>query len=68
MRPTFAPSPPFTTAGVPLRRALHGKTAQALVSRYGADPKKMLAAVGPSIGPCCFEVDEPVMKVFAEAF
>ena len=44
------------------------KTAQALVSRYGADPKKMLAAVGPSIGPCCFEVDEPVMKVFTEAF
>ena len=44
------------------------KTAQALVSRYGADPKKMLAAVGPSIGPCCFEVDKPVMKVFAEAF
>ena len=44
------------------------KTAQALVSRYGADPKRMLAAVGPSIGPCCFEVDEPVMKIFAEAF
>ncbi len=31
---------------------------------FGSDPKKILAAVGPSIGPCCFEVDAPVYDEF----
>jgi hypothetical protein len=28
---------------------------------FGADPSRMLAAIGPAIGPECYEVDEPVM-------
>ena len=29
---------------------------RALVERHGARPSDLLAAIGPSIGPCCFEV------------
>ena len=38
-----------------------------MVSDYGCRREDILAAVGPSIGPCCFEVDEPVRLAFAES-
>ncbi len=38
-----------------------------MVSDYGCCREDILTAVGPSIGPCCFEVDEPVRLAFAEA-
>jgi len=28
---------------------------------FGSDPGRMIAAIGPAIGPECYEVDEPVM-------
>jgi len=31
------------------------KTVSLMVERFGADPPSMLAAVGPSLGPCCAE-------------
>jgi YfiH family protein len=37
-----------------------GKTAQAMAAAFGSKPSNLLAAVGPSIGPCCYEVDERV--------
>jgi len=30
-------------------------------SEFGSDPSRMIAAIGPSIGPECYEVDGPVM-------
>ena len=41
------------------------KTVEAMVREFGSKPENIIAAVGPSIGPCCFEVDAPVRDVFA---
>ena len=38
---------------------------KAMAREFGSSPKELLAAVGPSIGPCCFEVDAPVYNEFA---
>jgi len=40
------------------------KGVEALVSLFGSDPSDLLAAVGPGIGPCCYEVDGPVRDEF----
>jgi purine-nucleoside/S-methyl-5'-thioadenosine phosphorylase / adenosine deaminase len=34
----------------------------------GGRPERFLAALGPSIGPCCYEVDEPVLRELGAAF
>jgi hypothetical protein len=38
------------------------------VTALGARPARLRAAIAPSIGPCCYEVDEPVMAEFTRAF
>jgi YfiH family protein len=35
---------------------------------YGTDPEDCLAGIGPSIGPCCYEVDRPLINAVKEAF
>ncbi|MCR5006558.1 MAG: peptidoglycan editing factor PgeF [Clostridiales bacterium] len=35
---------------------------------FGSDPADILVGIGPSIGPCCFEVGADVFKPFREAF
>ncbi len=40
------------------------RTVEALASTYGAAPSGLRAAIGPSIGPCCFEVGEEVVAAF----
>ena len=44
------------------------KTLQAMQSRYASDPRHCLAVIGPSIGPCCYEVGQDVALPFEEAF
>ena len=34
----------------------------------GARPQRILVALGPSIGPCCFEVDQELASRFTERF
>jgi hypothetical protein len=41
-------------------------TVQALVRTYGSRPSDLIAAVGPSIGACCYEVGQDVRDRFSE--
>lgn len=34
--------------------------------RFSSDPRDILAAVGPAIGPCCYEVDAPVHRAMED--
>ncbi len=38
------------------------KTVIAMSERFGSSPSEIVAAIGPSIGMCCYEVDETVME------
>lgn len=38
---------------------------QNLTSRYGTHPDDVIAAVGPSIGPCCYEVGPGLVEHFS---
>jgi len=44
------------------------KTMTRMQDQFGSDPARMIAAIGPAIGPECYEVDEPVMGPMREAF
>jgi len=39
-----------------------GETVRAMEAAFGSRPDRLYAAIGPSIGPCCYEVDEPVLQ------
>jgi hypothetical protein len=38
------------------------RTVETMRRRYGSRPESILAAIGPSIGGCCYEVDERVLE------
>jgi len=44
------------------------QTAVRAVADVGGRPGSLRAAIAPSIGPCCYEVDEPVTAELARAF
>lgn len=44
------------------------ETVKALVREYGTRPEHVQVAVGPGIGPCCFEVDDDVAEPFRQRF
>lgn len=38
------------------------KTVELMCENFGCDPKDIIAGIGPSIGGCCYEVDDPVIN------
>jgi YfiH family protein len=38
------------------------RTLATLTERFGSDPATLRVGIGPSIGACCYEVDEPVLS------
>lgn len=47
---------------------ISAKTVQAMVEAYGCQPENIRAAIGPNIGPCCFETDRDVPEAMVQAF
>ncbi len=45
-----------------------GKTVRAMVAAFGCDPKNIRAAIGPNIGPCCFETDADVPQALLNTY
>lgn len=43
------------------------KAVNEMVSRYGASPERMEAAIGAGIGPCCFETHDDVPQAMEKA-
>lgn len=44
------------------------KTVQAMAAEYGCRPETLFVGIGPSIGSCHYEVDEPILRMVEEAF
>jgi YfiH family protein len=47
---------------------LPGAMVRAMGQNYGSRPADLIAAVGPAIGPCCYEVGEPVISAAIKSF
>lgn len=45
-----------------------GKMIDTMVNTFQCKPGDILVGIGPSIGKCCFEVDEKVYEAFMEVF
>ncbi|MBQ3816793.1 MAG: laccase domain-containing protein, partial [Clostridia bacterium] len=41
-------------------------TVKKMQEEYGCNPQNIVAAIGPCIGNCCYEVDNPVYNAFCE--
>jgi YfiH family protein len=44
------------------------KAINRMSEEFGSEPSRMVAAIGPAIGPECYEVDEPVIGPVRDAF
>ncbi|MBI5118415.1 peptidoglycan editing factor PgeF [Candidatus Poribacteria bacterium] len=72
--PVFLYDPAKTAVGVihagwrSTVREITFKTVQRMTQEFGANPRDIWAAIGPSIGPCCYEVGEDVLSAFGASF
>lgn len=44
------------------------QTVQQMTVHFGSNPADIMAAIAPSIGPCCYEIDSVVERQIREAF
>lgn len=44
-----------------------GRAIETMVAAFGTRPSELRAAIGPCIGPCCFEVGDEVASHFSDA-
>jgi len=44
------------------------KAMNTMVKAYNTDPQDVIAIIGPGIGVCCYEVDDPVIELLSQAF
>lgn len=44
------------------------RTVEALIGEFNSSPSTLVAAIGPSIGPCCYEVGEQVITAVRASF
>lgn len=44
------------------------KTFEALRQHFGSTPASLRIGIGPSAGPCCYEVDEPVLGLLRKTY
>lgn len=49
-------------------KQIAAKAIKIMMQSYGSHPADILAAIGPSIGPCCYEVEWDTAQHFAPAF
>jgi YfiH family protein len=47
---------------------LPGAMVRKMAAEFGSHPADLLAGIGPCIGPCCYEVDEPLIGAVYAAF
>lgn len=45
-----------------------GKAVAAMAEAYGSRPENLRAAIGPNIGPCCFETDRDVPEAMEKTY
>ena len=43
---------------------ISAKAVEIMMERFGSRPQDITAAIGPAIGPCCYEVGEEVVSAF----
>ena len=48
--------------------AIAARTVEAMTREFGTDPGDLRGAIGPNIGPCCFETNSDVPEAMLAAF
>lgn len=48
-------------------RRIADRTARRLIDDLGCRPENLIAGIGPAIGVCCYEVDDPVIEAIEQA-